>query len=304
MLCQTDFTPMILIPQRLFTDPNVRTLMRDGNNCILHKKLSTDLIGREAYVANHVVSIVLSGEQILRTYEETTIRVKAGEMVFLPRGVYYVTDLRAKGSTFQSVLFYFDEETIQQFLAGVTVGEINRTAAPESLRFPQTTAVSTFSDALLAVYGQQRSGKEFLRLKTLELLHLMNTTVGDRAFVEFLFRLTLPKKRNIKSFMEHNYDKPLKVEDYAYLTGRSLSSFRRDFRDYFGTTPNKWLRQQRLQQAIAMLDAGEMSVTELSYAVGYDNISYFIREFRKVTGLSPKQYMLARRNNDRPPADA
>ena len=40
--------------------------------------------------------------------------------------------------------------------------------------------------------------------------------------------------------MEKNFDKPLKIEDYAYLTGRSLSTFRRDFKSYFEITPQKW----------------------------------------------------------------
>lgn len=93
--------------------------------------------------------------------------------------------------------------------------------------------------------------------------------------------------------MEHNYLKPLGVEDYAYLTGRSVSSFRRDFRAFFGTTPNKWLRERRLRQAVALVEGGARNVTELSYAVGYDNVSYFIREFRRLTGFSPKQFMLA-----------
>ncbi|MTB50587.1 AraC family transcriptional regulator [Lewinella sp. W8] len=286
---------MMLIPQRLFQSDDVRVLLRDGNNCVLHKSLAEDVIGREAYVANHVVSMVLAGEQTIRTYDDAVITVRTGEMVVLPRGVYYVTDLRAKDGRFRSLLFYFDEEVIHRFLAGVRVAEVSRASAPDHLKIRQSEAIKHFAEATLKVYGEGSLGKELLPLKLQELMHLIAPAGGERAFVEFLFRLTLPKRRNLKTFMEHNYQKPLKVEDYAYLTGRSPSSFRRDFREYFGTTPNKWLRKQRLRTAKMMLDQRDLSVTELSYAVGYDNISYFIREFRKMTGLSPKQYMLHRR---------
>ena len=110
--------------------------------------------------------------------------------------------------------------------------------------------------------------------------------------------MTLPKKRNVKSFMKENYDKPLKVEDYAYLTGRSMSTFRRDFKAYFDTTPQQWLKEQRLEKALILLSKQEMSVTEVAYEVGYENISYFIRAFKDKAGLSPKQYMLALHRNN------
>lgn len=288
---------MILIPQRLFTSPDVRTLLRDGNNCILHKSLSTEVIGREAYVSNHVVSIVIAGEQRLRTYDETVIRVRAGELVFLPRGVYYVTDLKPKEGNFQSLLFYFDDDIIQQYLKDVAVGEIDRAAAPEYLRFPQSAALKTFATALLSVFGVRPFGKPFLGLKTLELLHLINANTTDAAFSQFLFRLTLPKQRNIRQFMEHNYDKPLKVEDYAYLTGRSPTTFRRDFKAYFDTTPQRWIKDRRIARAVELARAGGVSVGELAHAVGYDNTSYFIREFRERMGASPKQFMLGLRGD-------
>lgn len=72
---------MILIPQRLFVGDDVRTLLRDGNNCILHKSLTKDVVGREAYVANHVVSTLLEGEQWIRTYDDTVTSVKNGEII-------------------------------------------------------------------------------------------------------------------------------------------------------------------------------------------------------------------------------
>lgn len=286
---------MILIPQRLFTDPNVRTILRVGNNCVLHKTLSEELIGREAYVSNHVVSIVLAGEQRIGTYEESVFRVRAGELVFLPRGVYYVTDLKPENGNFQSLLFYFDDSTIHDFLARTQVQRVDKGAGDDHLKFPQSPAVKVFTEALMTVFGTTPMGNQFLRLKTLELLHLINAATTDAVFTRFLFRLTLPQKRNIKAFMERNYDKPLKIEDYAYLTGRSETTFRRDFKAYFDTTPQRWIKDRRIEKAIDLLSDRELPVAQLSHEVGYDNTSYFIRKFKQRTGASPKQYMIARR---------
>ncbi len=296
---------MILVPQRLFTAPTVRTLARDGNNCLLHKELPEAQLEREAYVASHAVSLVLSGRQIIRTYEDNVITAQAGEALLLPRGVYYITDLLpASKAPFSSLLCYFDDTIIHRFLSTLSVTEVDRHQAPDHLKFMASPALASYTENSLRMAKEGMFTKPLLELKTLELLHLLHGLAGSQTFARFLFRLTLPKQRNLRQFMEHNYTKPLGVEDYAYLTGRSVSSFRRDFREYFGTTPNKWLRQRRMEQAIAMLQTGEISVTDLSYSVGYENISYFIREFRKVTGLSPKQYMLAQKDVGLPPADA
>lgn len=286
---------MVLIPQRLFTDPNVSILLRDGNNCILRKSLPAALEAREAYLSNHVVSIVLAGEQRIKTYDESVISLAAGELVFLPRGVYYVTDLTPDAGNFESLLFYFDDQTIQDFLAGSQVQNVNRNCTVDHLRYLQSPAISVFTEALLAVFGNKAMGNQFLRLKTLELLHLIEAATTTADFTRFLFRLTLPQKRNIKEFMESNYDKPLKIEDYAYLTGRSETSFCRDFKAYFNTTPQRWIKDRRIEKAVQLLKNGEMSVGQLSHEVGYDNTSYFIREFKDRVGHSPKQYMIARR---------
>jgi AraC-like DNA-binding protein len=289
---------MSLIPQRLFNHKNVRILMQDGNTCILHKELPEALIAREAYVSNHVISIVLAGEQRIRTYDDNVIHVHAGELIFLPRGVYYVTDLKPAAGNFRSLLFYFDDDHIHAFLQHSRVTEADRGAAPDHLKFEQFPAITSFVQSFLDIYGDGRHGKQFLQPKLLELLHLLNAQGVDKTFAEFLFRLTLPRKRNIRTFMEANYDKPLKMEDYAYLTGRSASTFRRDFKAQFRATPQQWVKDQRFDKAYRLATDKEMPGTNLAYEVGYDNVSYFIREFRNRTGLSPKQFMLQQHRNN------
>ncbi|MEL7252344.1 MAG: AraC family transcriptional regulator [Bacteroidota bacterium] len=289
---------MILIPQRLFDSPAVQTIMRDGNVCILRKSLSEAVVQREGYISNHVISMVQAGEQRIRTYDDEVITVKAGELVFIPRGVYYVTDLLPDSGNFESVLFYFDDQIIHNFLANSKVTEVDRKAVPDHLKFEIVSPLQAFVSALLEIYSAQLlKERSLLELKIIELLLLLNKLAGDQRFANFLFQLTLPQKRNIRTFMKQNYDKPLKVEDYAYLTGRSESTFRRDFKQYFHTTPQQWLKEQRLEKALRLLQQQEMSVTQVAYEIGYENISYFIRAFKGKVGLSPKQYMLSLHRN-------
>ncbi|HFA49942.1 MAG TPA: AraC family transcriptional regulator [Bacteroidetes bacterium] len=289
---------MILIPQKLFADKQVTTILRDGNACILSKELTDEVKGKEGYVSNHVISILISGEQQIRTYDDNLIKVYPNEVLFMPRGVYYLTDLIPKGGTFKILLFFFDDSIIQEFLSSSKIHEISKQSVPDHLKFGVVPKLNLFADSLVSLYqNNQLQNKAFLRLKILELLFLLNSIAKEQAFADFLFRLTLPKKRNIKTFMQKNFDKPLKIEDYAYLTGRSLSTFRRDFKQYYDITPQKWIKEKRLDKALEILKTKEISVTELAYEVGYENISYFIKEFKNRVGQSPKQYILSEYRN-------
>lgn len=290
---------MILIPQRLFGNKEVKIILRDGNVCILEKKLSNSLHNREGYISNHVISILLAGRQQIKTYEEKIVTINAGEILFIPRGLYHITDLIPKGGSFHSLLFYFNDDLIQEFLSTVQIKEIHKTPVPEFLKLGAAPSISMFAQSLIQIYQVKGlRDKNFLNLKILELLHLINVVVSEKRFTEFLFQLTLPKKRNIKTFIENNFDKPLSINDYAYLTGRSVSTFRREFKYQFQTTPKKWLKVKRIEKAIQLIEAKPMTVTDLAYEVGYENISYFIKAFKLETGLSPKQFMLSKHRNN------
>ena len=290
---------MILIPQRLFEAPQVTTILRDGNVCILKKTLTEPIVNREGYISNHVISILLSGEQHIKTYDDQLIKIKPQEILFIPRGMYYISDLIPKEGKFESLLFYFDDSTIEEFLSTSKVTEISNKTVPDHLKFGVVPSIQLFAESLISIYEtNQLRNKNFLNLKILELLFLLNGLAKEQQFANFLFRLTLPKKRNIKNFMEQNFDKPLKIEDYAYLTGRSLSTFRRDFKSFYDITPQKWIKEKRLEKALAILDKKEISITDLAYEVGYENISYFIKEFKTKIGLSPKQYILSQHRNN------
>ena len=96
--------------------------------------------------------------------------------------------------------------------------------------------------------------------------------------------------------MEENYLNNLNIHDYAVLTGRSISSFNRDFKRLFGTTPKKWLISKRLNKSHELLNTTKLNVTQIAMEVGYENISHFIEAYKKTYGETPKS--TARNNID------
>ena len=282
---------MILIPQRLFDDARVRTLLRAGNRAWLHKRLTTPTLDREGYVSNHAVSIVLAGEQRIRPYEAPTLGARAGEVLLLARGMYHITDLLPADGAFVSVLCYFDDTDIQTFLSRTAVSQFDRTPPPAHLWLGARPGVVLFARTLVELYGRDApTGDPLLASKTQELLYLLARAYGERPFAHFLFNLTLPRRRRLVDFLEQNYAKPLRVEDYAYLTGRSLSSFRRDCQAQLGQSPQSWLLDRRMALAKQLLHDPERPVADVAAEVGYTYPGNFVRAFRKRTGMPPTAY--------------
>lgn len=282
---------MLVIPQKLFESPHVTILLRKTDAVVLHKQLPESLLQREGYLSMPVIGLVLSGEQQLEGYDGQRQIVRAGEGVLLPSNLYLISDLVPQRGCFESLLFYFEVGLVRQFLD--QQGFVPRVPQQgHAQRLVLSDQVRLLAEQTIRLH-QEADPAPWAPLKIMELFHWLHQAAEGDAFLQQLFALTVPKRRQLTAFMEANYDKPLKVEDYAQLTGRSLSSFRRDFKQLHGVPPQQWLRHKRLAKAEQLLRTQQLSVSALAQAIGYDNVSYFIRTFRKQYGLSPKQYALA-----------
>ena len=286
---------MRLIPQRLLNQPFMQQILSDGASYVLRKTLHEPALNREGYISKSVLTMVLKGEQKIMTYDGNLIQVPAGSMMFIPKGMYNVSDLlgdnNKESKGFESVLFFFDDSITEGFLLGKGVNVNPKQTWPEAYLFKNQESVKAYLQALSAIVPKMNVIKEeFVQVKMYELLYLLEAL--DENFIHFLSQSLLGTPRNIKTFMEANYDKPLKVEDYAYLTGKSISTFRREFKTRFDTTPQKWLMDKRLTKAREMLVSTEISVTQVALETGYENVSHFIKEFKKKYQMTPKQLLI------------
>ena len=90
--------------------------------------------------------------------------------------------------------------------------------------------------------------------------------------------------------MEKNFCFNLKLEDYAELSHRSLSSFKRDFMEYFNMSPGKWISQRRVHFAANMLANTNLSISQVAFDSGFEDLSHFSRVFKKSMKINPSEY--------------
>ncbi|HYI32751.1 MAG TPA: helix-turn-helix transcriptional regulator [Glaciibacter sp.] len=108
---------------------------------------------------------------------------------------------------------------------------------------------------------------------------------AGRVMVEDLVRL-----RRARDLMDRDYAKPLDVPALARVALMSPGHFSRSFRAAFGETPYSHLMTRRIERAKALLRRGDMTVTEVCFAVGSTSLGSFSSRFTELVGESPSAY--------------
>ncbi len=126
---------------------------------------------------------------------------------------------------------------------------------------------------------------ELMHLKQVEAVYSLLT--NDKRFYPTLFDFTQPWKIDILEFLEQNYMYELTMEEIASFTGRSLSSFKRDFKKVSDLSPQKWIIRRRLQAAYDLIRQDGKRVSEVYSEVGFKNLSHFSIAFKRQYGFPP-----------------
>lgn len=105
-------------------------------------------------------------------------------------------------------------------------------------------------------------------------------------------RLPIPKRmRTAKARMDKDFSEPLSIRALACEAGMSEVYFRNEFKKYYSMSPIVYLKRVRIENAKLLLRSGYRSVTEVALDCGFDSSSYFSAEFKRLTGMTPTQYI-------------
>ena len=94
----------------------------------------------------------------------------------------------------------------------------------------------------------------------------------------------------VAEYLDRSYTNDLSLPELASLAGMSVRSFTQKFRQETGTTPMRYVAELRLARAKHLLRHGSASITDAALAAGFRDSNYFSRQFRKSTGLSPREF--------------
>jgi AraC family transcriptional regulator, exoenzyme S synthesis regulatory protein ExsA len=219
------------------------------------------------------------------------IEVMAGEgdCIFVKKGAHsiyqYFDDEFC--SLFMFLPDYFIRETLNNNQSEMPLG--NPAFAP-ILRV-QTNGIleSYFLSFLSYISATGQPETKLAELKFKELIMIVATMTENAAIAGYFHELCHTSRPSLQAVMESNFTYPMKLEEFARLSGRSLSLFKRDFRKIYKSTPGRWLTQRRLEYGNHLLKNTDKPVTEVVLDCGLKNSSHFSRAFKEQYGLSPAE---------------
>ena len=128
---------------------------------------------------------------------------------------------------------------------------------------------------------------DLLEIKFKELLSHIWSSPMHRALANQLDIICDNGGNRIKQIMEENFIYPLIVEEYAQICNRSLSSFKRDFRTLYKTSPGRWLNNHRLEHARTLLQTKNKSTDDVARESGFEKASLFLSAYKRKYQHSP-----------------
>ena len=196
---------------------------------------------------------------------ETSIDVKAGEMVFIPQNCAYTGTYLEEGTEIKIVQFDLAE------------GEL-----PEYLSYPHKIPMPEAEERISAFFRPGNNHQFYY----LSCIYRLLWQIDD-----IYSKIPSPYKKLHPALSEiaTNYTANRPISEYAALCGMSEVNFRRLFHKYTGSSPIQHRNDIRLENAKILLQSGEYNVSEAAEACGFSSLSFFIRLYKKKYGYTPKK---------------
>lgn len=233
---------------------------------------------------HHMLIWFISGETKI-VQADATYFFKHGNIFLIPRNqLATIINYPKDGQPHKTVVMHLSEERLRDFYASLNV----QPKAPESQKiysFNHHPLLASCLASLVPYFEMKQLPENIAALKITEAISILRTI--DKGIDNVLANFEEPGKIDLAGYMEKNFMFNLPLEKFSYLTGRSLSTFKRDFRRVFNTTPQRWLTQKRLELAHYQFVEKKKKPIDVCYEVGFENLSHFSYSFKKHFGYAP-----------------
>jgi AraC-like DNA-binding protein len=193
-----------------------------------------------------------------------------------------------EGGEFKSLSVALDQDMLRNFSLEFGIKAEKHTNGDAFLPLKPDALYKSYMDSLIPYLQMEQAGNEQLiankQKEAILLLLKINPELKD-----VLFDFSEPGKIDLEAFMNKNFHFNVDLNRFAYLTGRSLATFKRDFEKLYHLTPSRWLQQRRLQEAHYLIKEKGKAPSDVYMDVGFEDLSHFSFAFKKLYGLAPSR---------------
>ena len=254
-------------------------------------KMTEDAVKSKVNLTLNMFSFLQTGEKKVH-FEDAFVEVNNKQSVLIRSGNCLMTELLDRERVYFCKLFFFSNKNIVDFL------EKHKSLLDSNVIGPVETPffvienddfIHAFVTSLSSIIKlNTTTTAPLLSIKFEEIMLYLAHKYGT-AFLNYLKELASPEHNSsFRKIMEANIHSNLSLQEIAFLTNMSLSTFKRHFEKEFQENPGKWFRQKRLNQAKLILEKGDRHASEIFMDFGYTKLSNFSAAFKSEFGFSPK----------------
>ncbi len=243
------------------------------------------LFKTEVVFDHHMLVWFISGETKIIQADQNYL-FKTGDIFLIPRNqLATIINYPKDGKPHKSVVMHLSIDKLREFYSNLNVKP--KVAATQNIRsFNSHPLLESCLASLIPYFDVQEKFPETIAsLKITEAISVLRTI--DKDIDHVLSNFQTLHKIDLSGFMEKNFMFNMPLEKFAYLTGRSLTTFKRDFHRIYNTTPQRWLTQKRLALAHYQLTEKDKKPVEVYLETGFENLSHFSYAFKKQFGQTP-----------------
>jgi len=252
---------------------------------VVYSHLQTRRIVGEQFINEHGLCYLVSGE--IKVADAGVNRTFGpGDLLFYRKNFLakFIKQPDEK-QHFKSITVVFDRNSLTQFSKQYDITyEEPLTDKNAVLKLDSNLLLENYFKTLLP-YFDTSLPDNLINLKRQEALMLLLQVRPD--FKNILFDFNQPDKIDLEAFMQQNFRFNVEMKKFAYLTGRSLATFKRDFQKIFHTSPNRWLQQRRLEEALYLMKEQNRRPSDVYLEVGFETLAHFSYSFKQQFGINP-----------------
>lgn len=251
-------------------------------SCIEEKYFKDKIV-----LENHSFARIISGEMKV-IQADSSFTFGPGDTVLFPSNQLSTLIKSPKdGKPYKAVLITLSTHRLKDYYAKNPV-QIIDPQIHKIKTLKKHPLLESFFASLIPYFDlESQLPEKIISIKIDEAITILRTL--DKNIDSLLADFSQIDKVNLADFMEKNYMFNLTMEKFGNLTGRSLTTFKRDFKKAFNTTPQKWIIKKRLELAHYQLSEKKRKPIEVYLETGFEDLSHFSFAFKKHFGYAPSE---------------
>jgi AraC-like DNA-binding protein len=283
-----DFFESVLEHPQYYRQFNCGKSLITAFNCPMEARLMKTRFA-DLWTRYNYLFYVVDGRKFWHT-ARGSYDIQKDSCVFVRKGGFILEQIADSG--FCVMLFFIPDEFICETLQSLTRRLANYEQHFEPVMLIEASeTLKGFFLSMTSYFTEMREpDKSLLEIKFKELiLNLADNATNNDLLAYFCSLLHEPQSALLKRVMEDNFCYNMKLEEYATLSSRSLSAFKRDFEKIFRNTPGKWLLEKRLHHSLHLLSNQKKTVSEAAFESGFESAAHFSRAFKTRFGKGPAE---------------